>query len=112
MRIYFDLKDLNLHISGEHRWYVHLLASRQLYRYNDEHFTVTLHILPIHGPDVVLGLSWLRSLQRVTNDYVKGTIEFVRDGLPVCLKVDPPVPHEVSLRVAASLLLQWRGAGI
>ncbi|XP_042010513.1 uncharacterized protein LOC121759078 [Salvia splendens] len=69
-----------------------------------EKFIVTLHILPVHGLDVVLGLSWLHSLRRVTNDFVKGTIEFLRDDVPVCLKVAPSVPREVSNSAAASLL--------
>ena len=70
-----------------------------------ERFSVNLHILPVHGPNVVMGLAWLRSLRRVTNDFVAGTIEFVRDNTPVCLKVIPPEPRKVSLRAAASLLL-------
>ncbi|XP_042038388.1 uncharacterized protein LOC121784292 [Salvia splendens] len=69
-----------------------------------EKFIVTLHILPVHGLDVVLGLSWLHSLRRVTNDFVKGTIEFLRDDAPVCLRVAPSVPREVSPSAAASLL--------
>ena len=74
-------------------------------RIQQETFTITLHILPIHGPDVVLGLAWLRSLRRVTNDFVAGTIEFVRDEVPVCLKVIPTELREVSLRSASLLLL-------
>ena len=31
-------------------------------------FTIDLHILPIHGPDVILGMEWLESLGRVTTD--------------------------------------------
>lgn len=36
-------------------------------RIQQETFKVILHILPVHGLDVVLGLTWLRSLRRVTN---------------------------------------------
>lgn len=35
-----------------------------------------LHLLPIHGPDIILGLAWLSSLHRVTSDYDAGTLEF------------------------------------
>ncbi|KAL1564357.1 hypothetical protein AAHA92_06709 [Salvia divinorum] len=71
----------------------------------DEVFTVTLHILPIHGSDVILEMSWLRSLRRVTNDYEGGTIEFMKEDVPVCLRVLPPKPREVSICRFATLLL-------
>ncbi|XP_042008969.1 uncharacterized protein LOC121757502 [Salvia splendens] len=67
-------------------------------------FLLDLHILPILGPEVILGMTWLKSLRRVTNDYEVGTIEFIREGVPVCLKVTPPTPKQLSLRSFASLL--------
>ncbi|KAL1550842.1 hypothetical protein AAHA92_18755 [Salvia divinorum] len=67
-------------------------------------FMIDLHILPIHGPEVILGMAWLRTLRRVTSDYEKGTIEFVRNGAPVCLEVTPPCPKQVSLKTFACLL--------
>ena len=67
-------------------------------------FLVDLHILPVHGPDVILGLAWLKSLRRVTSDFVEGTLEFVRNGIPICLKVSPPIAREVSLNMVAGLL--------
>ena len=33
-------------------------------------FLIDLHVLPIHGPDVILGLAWLKSMRRVTSDFV------------------------------------------
>ena len=32
-------------------------------------FMVDLHILPVHGPDVILGMDWLESLGKVTTDF-------------------------------------------
>ncbi|XP_042051252.1 uncharacterized protein LOC121796474 [Salvia splendens] len=67
-------------------------------------FLVDLHILPVHGPDVILGMAWLKSLRRVTNDFEQGTLEFVRDGKQVCLKIDSQMPREVSVRTFAALM--------
>ncbi|XP_042067396.1 uncharacterized protein LOC121810711 [Salvia splendens] len=67
-------------------------------------FLIDLHILPIHGPDVILGLAWLKSMRRVTNDFVDGTLEFVRNGEPICLKVSAPMAQEVLLKTVATLL--------
>ncbi|XP_042023077.1 uncharacterized protein LOC121770411 [Salvia splendens] len=67
-------------------------------------FLINLHVLPIHGPDVILGLAWLKSMRRVTSDFVDGTLEFVRDGVPICLKVTPPISRQVTMKTAASLL--------
>lgn len=39
-------------------------------------FVMDFFVLPIHGPDMILGMAWLRSLHRVTSDYDKGTLEF------------------------------------
>nr|GEZ39643.1 hypothetical protein [Tanacetum cinerariifolium] len=37
---------------------------------------VDLYVLPMQGPDVVLGLQWLQKLGKVTHDYVQQTMEF------------------------------------
>lgn len=66
-------------------------------------FLVDLHILPVHGPEVILGLAWLRLMRRVTSDFVDGTLEFVRNGIPICLKVASPIAQQVSLKTVASL---------
>ncbi|XP_042012417.1 uncharacterized protein LOC121760890 [Salvia splendens] len=67
-------------------------------------FLVDLHILPVHGPDVILGRIWLKQMRRVTSDYVDGTLEFSRNGKRVCLKLVPPSAREVSLKTFSSLL--------
>ncbi|VFQ96020.1 unnamed protein product [Cuscuta campestris] len=43
-------------------------------------FTVDLYVLPIHGPDVVLGVQWLQLLGKVTLDYAHLTMEFLWKG--------------------------------
>lgn len=68
-------------------------------------FLVDLHILPIHGPDIILGMAWLRSLHRVTSDYDVGTLEFDHGGRTVCLRVTPRAPHAVSASTYAAILL-------
>lgn len=32
-------------------------------------FVIDLHILPVHGPDVVLGMDWLESLGKISADF-------------------------------------------
>lgn len=41
-------------------------------------FLVDLHILDIHGPDVILGMAWLKSLGKIHADFVGKTLEFQR----------------------------------
>ena len=80
-------------------------ASRQTRIVVQNHvFLVDLHILPVHGPEVILGRVWLKSLRRVTNDFDAGTLEFVRNGEHIRLKLVPPPTRSVSLRRFASLL--------
>ncbi|XP_047965215.1 uncharacterized protein LOC125209670 [Salvia hispanica] len=75
-------------------------------------FLIDLHILPVHGPEVILGRAWLKELRRVTSDYVEGTLEFSRNGKRVCLKLVPPTPAEISLRTFSSLLTLQSGADL
>nr|GEW40272.1 hypothetical protein [Tanacetum cinerariifolium] len=37
---------------------------------------VNLYVLPMQGPDVVLGIQWLQKLGKVTHDYAHHTMEF------------------------------------
>nr|GMD63279.1 Transposon Ty3-G Gag-Pol polyprotein [Ipomoea batatas] len=48
-------------------------------------FEVDLYILPIQGPDVVLGVQWLQSLGKVTHDYANLTMEFNWKGKNIAL---------------------------
>lgn len=67
-------------------------------------FRVDLHIFPVHGLDIILGMSWLHSLHRVTSDYDVGTLEFEQGGRPVCLRVTPCAPRAVSAATCAAML--------
>lgn len=69
-----------------------------------------LHVLPIHGPDVKLGLAWLKALHHVTSDYDVETLEFHSRGRSVCLKVTPRSPRRVSASTLASIMLHQEAA--
>ncbi|XP_047965656.1 uncharacterized protein LOC125210120 [Salvia hispanica] len=80
-------------------------ASRQTRIVIQNHvFLVDLHILPVHGPDVILGRSWLKSLRRFTTDFDTDTLEFVRNGERIRLTLVPPLAKAVSLRQFSTLL--------
>nr|GMD37481.1 Transposon Ty3-G Gag-Pol polyprotein [Ipomoea batatas] len=49
-------------------------------------FSVTLFILPIKGPDIVLGVQWLQDLGRVTHDYAGVSMEFMWQGVTIQLQ--------------------------
>ncbi|GJZ28322.1 reverse transcriptase [Tanacetum coccineum] len=49
---------------------------------------VDLYVLPMQGPDVVLGIQWLQNLGKVTHDYVHQTIEFTLLDTTYSLKGD------------------------
>ncbi|XP_041999974.1 uncharacterized protein LOC121749469 [Salvia splendens] len=49
-------------------------------------FMVDLHILPIHGPDVILGMDWLESLGKISANFASKTLEFIHEGRPFTLK--------------------------
>lgn len=65
-------------------------------------FKVDLHILPIHGPDIVLGMDWLESLGKVTADFAGKTLEFMQGGKPVVLRGILPPLCRISLHSLAS----------
>ena len=47
-----------------------------------------LFVLPIEGPDVVLGIQWLQLLGHAFHDYFALSIEFYWNGAPVALRGD------------------------
>nr|GLL44635.1 uncharacterized protein LOC109179602 [Ipomoea trifida] len=49
-------------------------------------FQIDLHVLPIVGPDVVLGIIWLQSLGTVAHDYAKLIMKFKYNNNMVTLK--------------------------
>ena len=51
-------------------------------------FSLDLYLLPIEGPEVVLGIQWLQSLGRVCHDYKALTMEFSWKGKTIILRGD------------------------
>ncbi|GJW03015.1 ty3-gypsy retrotransposon protein [Tanacetum coccineum] len=49
---------------------------------------VDLYVLPMQGPDVVLGIQWLQNIGKVTHDYAHQTIEFTLLDTTYSLKGD------------------------
>ncbi|XP_057775458.1 uncharacterized protein LOC130994433 [Salvia miltiorrhiza] len=68
-------------------------------------FTLDLFVLPIKGPDVILGIQWLQELGRVLHDYSHGRMEFTWNGQQVFLEGDPSLcSREISLSSLQALL--------
>ncbi|VFQ74456.1 unnamed protein product [Cuscuta campestris] len=67
------------------------------------HFCVDVNILPIHGPDMVIGVQWLQLLGRVTHDYANLVMDFTWHGKPVTLRGDPLSPKPLSFHHFNSL---------
>lgn len=88
------------------------MSPRVELRIQGHSFTLDLYILPVHGPDVILGMSWLRSFHRVTSDYDAGTMEFENNGHPICLKVLSHSPRQVSVRTFAAIMLHHGAADL
>nr|GME02199.1 Transposon Ty3-G Gag-Pol polyprotein [Ipomoea batatas] len=51
-------------------------------------FPIDLFVLPIQGPDVVVGVQWLQQLGKITHDYAQLSMDFLWNGQPICLKGD------------------------
>ncbi|XP_042041401.1 uncharacterized protein LOC121786862 [Salvia splendens] len=60
-------------------------------------FLVDLHILEVHGADVILGMDWLESLGKISADFVGKTLEFRQGEKSIMLKGDRPGPQQLSL---------------
>lgn len=54
----------------------------------DTLFTLDLFVLPIKGPDIILGIQWLQELGKVTHDYRSSCMEFDWQGQRVVLLGD------------------------
>lgn len=67
-------------------------------------FLIDLHILPVHGPDVVLGMDWLESLGKVTADFAGKRIEFRYGDKQIVLQGIVPPPRRMSYQSLTSLL--------
>ncbi|VFQ63349.1 unnamed protein product [Cuscuta campestris] len=66
-------------------------------------FDVDLYLLPVHGPDVVLGVQWLQGLGKVSHDYSAMTMEFNWNNTLVVLKGDVTPPKSLSFSAFQSL---------
>ena len=51
----------------------------------DHCFTIDLHVLPVSGINIVLGVHWLRTLGPVLTDYANLSMQFFYDGRLVTL---------------------------
>ncbi|GJU46888.1 ty3-gypsy retrotransposon protein [Tanacetum coccineum] len=70
---------------------------------------VDLYVLPMQGPDVVLGIQWLQHLGKVTHDYARQTMEFNLLGTTFTLKGDESLcMKKISLHQMQALLEQDR----
>lgn len=67
-------------------------------------FSIDLHILPVHGLDVVLGMEWLESLGRVTTDFITKSMEFIRGNDLIVLKGATHPPRQISLSTLTTLM--------
>ncbi|XP_042065432.1 uncharacterized protein LOC121808942 [Salvia splendens] len=60
-------------------------------------FVVDLHILPIHGLDVILRMDWLESLGKISADFAGKTLEFIHEGQSFILKGITVPPRRLSV---------------
>ncbi|KAH9681933.1 hypothetical protein KPL71_027145 [Citrus sinensis] len=68
-------------------------------------FLLDFFLLPIEGPDAVLGIQWLQSLGRISTDYSEMTMEFQWEGKSVILRGDPiPIPNLISFNQFHAML--------
>ena len=55
----------------------------------NHNFTVDLHVLPISGANVVLGVQWLKTLGPVLTDYSTLSMQFIHNDQLITLQGDP-----------------------
>ncbi|XP_042019016.1 uncharacterized protein LOC121766845 [Salvia splendens] len=75
-------------------------------------FLVDLHILPVHGPDVILGMDWLESLGPITADFADKKLTFFQGNCQVVLQGILPPPRRATLHLLASLVPPREGHDI
>ena len=68
-------------------------------------FRLDFFVLPIEGPEAVLGIQWLQRLGRVSTDYSEMTMEFFWEGKQVILRGDPiQLPNMISFHQFHALI--------
>jgi len=55
-----------------------------------QQFLISFYILPIHGPDLVLGVQWLQTLGAFLFDYSVPSTQFTHYQKPITLIGEPP----------------------
>ena len=73
-------------------------------------FAVDLHILLVHGPDVILVMEWQESLGRVTTDFNTKSVEFVKNDKLIILSSALRAPSRLSSLNSFALLMSHSAA--
>lgn len=63
-----------------------------------------LHILPLFGHEVVLGMDWLESLGRATHNYADKSMEIVHEDKLIVLRGLPRLPKQIAVYSLATLM--------
>lgn len=63
-----------------------------------EQFAVNMHVIPLGGYDIILGVHWKTQVSHVTFDYTKKRITVNQLGRRICLE-QPRVTTEVHLQL-------------
>jgi len=71
---------LRVMMGNGHQLDSHLLCKATPIQVQDITFVVDLHVLPLCGANLVLGVQWLKSLGPVLTDYNTLSLKFIRDG--------------------------------
>ena len=79
---------LRVHIGNGNLIESHQLCPFATLQIQGHTFTLDLHVLPICGADVVLGVHWLKSLGPILTDYSTLTMKFVHQGNIIELRGD------------------------
>lgn len=64
-------------VGNGHQLHCHLLCEVVTARVQDVVFSINLHVLPLCGANLVLGVQWLKSLGPVLTDYNDLTMKFI-----------------------------------
>ncbi|GKB20453.1 ty3-gypsy retrotransposon protein [Tanacetum coccineum] len=74
-------------------------------------FDLPFYIIPVEGADLVLGVSWLGSLGRLSADFSIPEISFKQNGVEHTL-VGEPMSHQISSSSVSSILRQGTAASL
>ncbi|GKA46104.1 retrotransposon-related protein [Tanacetum coccineum] len=98
-------KPFKVHIGSGKTILFESLCSRVTLDIQGLQMDVDLYMLPMKGPDIVLGIQWLQKLGKVTYDYSNQTMEFSWSGRDYALKGEESLRlKQISLRHMRYLL--------